>query len=189
VAVLRDWVIAESPPPLLPLFRSRNQLVLLTEVFVRSGVARSVSELARATGISKAVISHELDRLAGRLRLVDANPSLPYFAELRSMLLKTMGPAALLRDALASLGGIEEAFVFGSWAARYHGEEGPPPRDIDLLVVGSPDISAVTAICRKLSRELAMTVQVAFRTVDEWQRADDDVFLGAVKSGALVQIL
>jgi predicted nucleotidyltransferase len=30
-----------------------------------------------------------------------------------------------------------ELAVFGSWAARYRGERGPVPGDVDLLVVGT----------------------------------------------------
>lgn len=191
--------MAESPPALLPLFRSRNQLVLLAELFIHAGTERSLAELARATGIGKSVISHEVDRLVGwgivrserrgRLRLVDANPALPYFAELQSMLLKTMGPAARIRDALVGFAGIDESYIFGSWAARYHGEVGPPPRDVDLLVVGTPDLSALTAVCRAVSRELGAAVQLVVRSADEWQTADDDVFLSEVKSRPLVRIL
>ena len=28
-----------------------------------------------------------------------------------------------------------DIFIFGSWAARYRGEPGPPPNDIDVAVV------------------------------------------------------
>lgn len=41
-------------------------------------------------------------------------------------------------EELAGLGGIRSAYLFGSWAARYAGEEGRPPADVDLLVIGEP---------------------------------------------------
>ena len=34
---------------------------------------------------------------------------------------------------------MEEAYIFGSWARRYEGELGPPPADIDVLIVGDAD--------------------------------------------------
>jgi predicted nucleotidyltransferase len=30
---------------------------------------------------------------------------------------------------------VSEVFVFGSWARRFHGEEGPQPNDVDVAVV------------------------------------------------------
>jgi predicted nucleotidyltransferase len=38
---------------------------------------------------------------------------------------------------------MEHASVFGSWAQRYLGEPGPAPTDIDLLVVGRPDMDVL----------------------------------------------
>jgi DNA-binding transcriptional ArsR family regulator len=140
---------------LLPLFRSEHQLHLLGELFVYAGEARSISELAGATGIPQATVSREVARLEeagllksvqrGRLRLVEADDQLPYYNELRALLVKTMGPAALLKHELSGVPGIEEAFVYGSWAARYHGERGPAPRDIDVVVIGEPDLDALYA--------------------------------------------
>jgi hypothetical protein len=35
--------------------------------------------------------------------------------------------------------GVKQVVIFGSWAARYAGRAGPPPHDIDVLVVGKVD--------------------------------------------------
>ncbi len=51
------------------------------------------------------------------------------------LLAVTFGPAAVLRAALAKIRGIERAFIYGSWAARYAQRSGPVPDDIDLLVM------------------------------------------------------
>jgi predicted nucleotidyltransferase len=45
----------------------------------------------------------------------------------------------VLPEALCAVEGIEKVFVYGSWAARYHGEPGPVPNDVDVLVVGDAD--------------------------------------------------
>ncbi len=39
--------------------------------------------------------------------------------------------------------GVQEAFVFGSWAARYMGEPGAAPRDIDVVVIGDAPLATV----------------------------------------------
>jgi hypothetical protein len=48
------------------------------------------------------------------------------------LLLKAFGAAALVGPALAEVPGVEQAFLFGSWAARHLGEAGPEPADLDV---------------------------------------------------------
>jgi DNA-binding transcriptional ArsR family regulator len=186
-----------SPPPLLPLFRSEHQLHLLGELFVYASEARSVSELARLTGIPQATVSREVARLEeaglvrsgrrGRLRLVEANDHLPYYHELRALLLKTIGPATVLAHELADVAGIDEAFIFGSWAARYHGEPGPAPNDIDLLVIGEPELDALYGACRRAETELRLDVNPLVRSKADW-RARGSGFLTDVRKGPLVRV-
>jgi len=186
------------PPPLLPLFRSEHQLRLLGELFVYSGEARSISELAATTGIPQATVSREVARLEeaglvesvrrGRLRLVEPDEQLPYYHELRSLLLKTIGPAAVLTHELSDVPGIDKAFVYGSWAARYHGERGASPRDIDLLVIGEPELDALYAACRRVEKELRLDVNPVVRSRAEWQRRGSS-FLADVRKGPLVTVV
>ncbi|MER6825703.1 hypothetical protein ABT352_06925 [Streptosporangium sp. NPDC000563] len=62
-------------------------------------------------------------------------------------------PPLLLPEPIS---GIDEAYIYGSWAARYANQAGPPPRDIDALAVGSADElhDAVRAAERILGREV-----------------------------------
>jgi predicted nucleotidyltransferase len=71
-------------------------------------------------------------RKQGNQKHFQANVASPVFAELRGLVLKTMGLADVLRAALASLAPqIEQAFVFGSMARQ----EDTAASDVDLLVV------------------------------------------------------
>lgn len=68
----------------------------------------------------------------GKQKHYQANPASPVAAELRSLVLKTMGLADVLHAALAPLANkIELAFVFGSIAKQ----EDSAASDVDLLVV------------------------------------------------------
>jgi len=40
----------------------------------------------------------------------------------------TLGPVGVLREPLANVPGIERAMIYGSWAARYHGQTPPGAR-------------------------------------------------------------
>jgi DNA-binding transcriptional ArsR family regulator len=185
------------PPSLLPLFRSEHQLNLLGELFVYPDEPRSISELADATGIPLATVSREVARLEqfelvrsvrrGRLRLVEANDRLTYYPELRGLLLKTVGPAPVLTRELGSVAGIDEAHIFGSWAARYHGSGGPAPRDIDLLVIGGPDLDDLYAACRRAEAAIRLDVNPVVRARAAWRRPGAG-FLADVRKGPLVQV-
>lgn len=71
-------------------------------------------------------------RRQGNQKHFQANEASPVFAELRGLVLKTMGLADVLRASLAPLAPqIERAFVFGSLAKQ----QDTATSDVDLLVV------------------------------------------------------
>jgi hypothetical protein len=104
-------------------------------------------------------------------------------------LLKAYGPVERLPRWLPHDAGIREAFVFGSWAARYTGEAGPLPRDLDLLFVLAPkaDVRAIDEACALAEAELGLEVQPTMVDEREWETADSG-FLRAVKDGPLVPL-
>jgi len=93
--------------------------------------------------------------------------------------------AAVLGGLLASLKGIEAAYVFGSWAARLAGETGPPPGDIDLLVVGNPDPAGLDAVVQEAEAALGREVQPTVVSPSEWESADSPL-LRTIKGRPLV---
>lgn len=190
--------VSRSAPALLPVFRSRNQLELLTHLFLNSGERFSISDLERRTGIPQQTVSREVERLeragivvtsrVGRTKLVQANEASPYFPELRALLLKVGGPAGVLADELRQVPGVVAAFVFGSWARRYEGEVGPPPGDVDILIVGDADPYLVDAACRAAERRLLLEVNAVVITEREWAEARSG-FLRQIKRAALIPIV
>lgn len=109
-------------------------------------------------------------RFAGS-RVVRPNEASPIMDDLRSLLMKTHGPAQVVAEVLRGLKGVEEAFLFGSWAARYLGESGPPPADVDVLVVGTPSLREVDDAEVELGERLGREVQMTVLTPDEWRTA------------------
>ena len=190
--------MSESPPALLPIFRSQNQLRLLGYLFVNADAALSIAELERRTGIPQQTLSREVDRLAeaglltvrssGRMRLVAANGGSPYFAELQALLLKVAGPVVVLSEALTEVRGIQEAHIFGSWAHRYLGERGPSPADVDVVVVGDADPEAVEAACIEVGGRLGLEVNAIVLSDEEWERRASG-FLRQLREGPLVQVV
>lgn len=103
------------------------------------------------------------DRRVGRTRLLQAADSTLNRA-LADLLALGYGPKPALEQALRGLRGIDHAYIGASWAARYNGENGPFPHDIDVIVVGSPDRDDVTDAVVYSLNPIGHDAQVIFRT-------------------------
>lgn len=190
--------MSRSAPALAPLFRSDQQLRILAELFGTGVDELAIGELADRAGVAQATASREVARLAehglvrthtlGRNKLVRANWDLPWATDLRSILVQTVGVLGRLADALADVPGIDSAFVFGSWAARYRGDPGPPPRDVDVLVIGAASLPALRRACRPLERELRLEINPIVATVEEWSAPEPTPFLAQLKGQPIVAI-
>lgn len=163
-------------PPLLPIFRSQQQAELLALLLGDPDLELSLTDLAEQTGIPHPSVYREVERAEaaglvtsrriGRTRLVRANVESPYYEGLADVLTKAFGVPAVLSESVRTLQGIEEVYIFGSWAARHAGERGVRPvGDIDLLVLGTPDrdvlYDALHVAERRLGREVQVTVREA----------------------------
>lgn len=163
-------------PALLPIFRSQQQAELLALLLGDPELELSLTELAERTGTPHPSVYREVERAqaagllvsrrVGRTRLVCANVESPYYEGLADVLTRAFGVPAVLSDAVRTVEGINEAYIFGSWAARHAGERGlRPVGDIDLLVLGMPDrdtlYDAVYVTERRLGREVQVTVREA----------------------------
>ena len=185
-----------SPPPLLPLLRSRLQAEVLTLVLLGSGREWSLTGLASRTGASVSSVQREITRAEqagvvtsrrqGNSRLVKAADS-PLTAPLTELLLRSFGPRQVLAEELKGVEGIDGAYLFGSWAARYAGEAGRPPADLDVLVIGAPDRDELDDAAQRAAGRLAREVSVTIRS-PAWWRDGTDGFHADVTRRPLVAI-
>lgn len=184
---------------ILPLFRSNAQAKILATLFLEAPEeGLSLKALAEASGVALSQTHRELRRLeevgivssrrVGNVRLVRPEPTSPFYEELASLLTKAFGPVPVLRDHLGPIGGIEGAYVYGSWAERYLGQPGRIPGDIDVLIVGSPDIEDVYEATRRAEQRLGREVNPTVVSAEEWQRPSSG-FLQTLKSRPLVPVL
>jgi predicted nucleotidyltransferase len=181
----------------LPIFRSRLQGELLAQVLTRPAGEQSLTELAARVGGSVASVQREAERLeqaaifvsrrVGRSRLVSANTRSPVYEPLARLVLISFGPALVVGEELAGVEGITEAYLFGSWAARYQGISGQAPADLDVLVVGSPDRDAVHDAVLRAERRLGMPVNATVRSQHAWEE-EAEGFIRTVKAGPLVAV-
>ena len=99
------------------------------------------------------------------------------------------GPLPVLNDLLADVDGITHAFIYGSWAARYLGEPGPVPGDVDVLVVGTADPDDLDEIARAAQNRLRRPVDIRRIRPAAWASPDPtDPFLASVRERPLVEL-
>lgn len=187
-----------SAPALIPLFRSDQQLRILGVLFAQVGDELSIGDLAEEAGVAQATASREVarleehglvvSRLIGRSKFVGPNWDLPWAPELRSILMQTVGVLGRLGEVLEHERGIDSAFIFGSWAARYQGREGPFPRDVDVLVVGDASLRDVRRLCKKVQADLRIEVNPVVVDHDSWGAADPEPFIAQLKDQPLVPV-
>lgn len=172
---------------------------MLATLFLDPERAFSLTDLARRAHASVRAVHAEANRLSaaqwvteervGNNRMLRANTDSVVARPLTDLLAVTFGPQPLLTQALTGVTGIERAFIYGSWAARYQGHAGGIPRDIDVLVVGDADpddlADAVEVVAARLNRE----VNVRRVRPDRWANPADDPFLQSVQSRPLVELV
>ncbi|MFJ8195334.1 ArsR family transcriptional regulator [Streptomyces sp. NPDC096152] len=171
---------------------------LLALVLLHPEREYTITELAAEIGVSPTAVLREVDRLTGggiltdrkvgRSRLVKARTDTPLYRPLSDLMSVSFGPMPLLTEALAKLDGVRQAYIYGSWAARYSGEPGPPPADVDVLVVGDPDPDALFDLAEDASRRLRREVNAHRVSVEAWEARTDDPFLTSVRERPLVRL-
>jgi len=186
-----------AAPPLLPIFRSRLQGEILALVLVDPSRSWTIEELADRTGHPYQTVAAEVRRLqdvqlvnvdtVGRTKLLSANESNPYVRPLTQLVLMSFGPPIVISEEFATVSRIEQLMIYGSWAARYEGEAGSVPNDIDLLVIGRPDRDHVHEAALRAQQRLGREVNVTLRTRDAWDKASDG-FTRRGRSSPLLEV-
>ncbi|GAA2756432.1 putative nucleotidyltransferase [Actinopolymorpha rutila] len=156
----------------------------LTELAARVGasVATAQREVTRAEQVG-VVTSRRL----GNARLVKAAAS-PLTGPLTELLLRSFGPRQVIEEEIAGVEGVVGAYLYGSWAARYSGESGRAPHDIDVLVIGRPDRDALDEAAQRAESRLAREVNIVIRSED-WWRSGEDGFHSQVLARPLVPVM
>ncbi len=119
-------------------------------------------------------------RKQGNQKHYQANTQSPVFAELRGLVLKTVGLADVLREALAPMAAqITQAFVFGSLAKQ----QDSTASDVDLLLVSDTlGYGDVLAALEPAMQRLGRTINPALYTAADFQarRVGDNAFINRV---------
>ncbi len=178
-------------PALFPVFRSRAQAEILAVTLLHPEREQTITDLARRLRIPLATVSDEVARLlgadlftvrkVGRANLLRPNVGNRVVGPLTEIVLATMGPHLVVQEAFAGLQGVERLLIFGSWAARYHDEAGPPPNDLDVLLVGTPNRAEVYEAAETVEQRTGMPVNPVIASARRWND-DADPLMRQIQS-------
>ena len=187
-----------AAPALLPVFRSQLQADILAELLLNPEREYSLTDLAQRFGAPLSTVHGEVKRLTeagllrrrniGRSAMVQANPGNRLVEPLAQLLFLSWGPLQVIANEFAELNGAERVLIFGSWAARYLQRPGPPPHDLDVLVVGRPTRESVYDAADRAQQRLAMPVHPVIRPAEAWRDATDPL-IQQIQSGPFVAVL
>lgn len=182
---------------LFPVFRSAAQAEILGATLPYPDREQTISDLSHQLTIPLATVSDEVSRLVtagllatrkvGRSNLLTPNPHNRLVAPLTEIVLATMGPHRLIRDAFAHIDGVTHLLIYGSWAARYRGESGPPPNDLDVLVVGTPNRTEVYEAAEAVERRTGLPVNPVIASATRWVD-DGDPLMTQIRSSPTVEV-
>ena len=143
-----------------------------------------VTQLAERLGAPVSTLHREVVRLEaaglitsrslGRNRLLRANMGHPASRSLAELLDLTFGPRVVVAEEF-DVPGADRVVIFGSWASRYEGAVGPPPHDIDVLVVGEVDRADVYEAAERAQARLGLEVNPVVRSPQAWREPVDEL--------------
>jgi predicted nucleotidyltransferase len=165
------------------------QLRLLGLLFGHPEHEFHASEIIRRVKSGSGAVQRELQKLAlagiitarraANRKLYQANKQSPIFAELRSLIVKTIGVVDPLRDALKKLHPkIRCAFIYGSVAKGTDTARS----DIDVMIVGDDlAYSEIFEALQRAERTLDRLVNPNLMTAAEWtKKLSDSAFVRKV---------
>lgn len=185
-------------PVLAPLLRSDTQGRLLAELYLHPEKERTATELARLADTALPNASRELSRMvaagflhartSGRNRYLRVNDKHPLYRPVSEILRYAYGPVSVLSQLLREVSGAEEAYIYGSWAARLAGEVGPDPEDVDVLVIGDHvDHDTLDMAAEKARQQLGREVNPHAVSRRAWTEKDN-LFLRHLTDRPLVSV-
>lgn len=126
-------------------------------------------------------------RREGNLKYYSVNMENPIYDELKSIFLKTEGLGDEIRKKLNKAGGIEKAFIYGSFAS---GEE-KLTSDIDLMIIGKVDQDKLSEIMRRLEDKLSREINYSVFSSKEFEsrKKKKDAFITNVMKGKRIELI
>ena len=179
------------------LISSRIRVELLKILALNPESTFNINELSRRTGFSLRGVEKELKNLlsggilrrevSGNQHRYQLDPLSPINREIKGIIIKTVGIAELVKQALQSVEQeISRAFIYGSFASGDYGNDS----DVDLYIVTELPGLKLAELLGEVQNEIGRSINIAQFTLDEYNRKkeQDDHFLTRVLEGPKINI-
>ena len=197
LTIVRD-MLTTANNSLLDVLVPKARALVLSVLLVNSEKKWHLRALARETGMSAPTVQEEANGLStagillrersGNRVYYRANPQCPIYPELKMLIIKTVGLADVLRDALKPLAAkIKVAFIYGSFA---RGKE-RADSDVDVMVIGDVSFGEVVDVLYDTQKVLSREVNPSVYPVAEYleKRAAGHHFIKEVIEGAKIFLI
>jgi predicted nucleotidyltransferase len=152
-----------------------------------------LSEVARAVGTSPGTAQREVNRLLkndfilfrkkANLNIYCLNTRFTILEEVRSIVRKTIGIEVDLRRELNRVGGIDYAFLFGSYAKKGLKSDS----DIDLYVIGDPQEDKLFRVIQKAEARIGREINYHLAGEEEFfKKRKSNYFLKEITEACLL---
>ncbi|MEK7212506.1 MAG: nucleotidyltransferase domain-containing protein [Patescibacteria group bacterium] len=176
--------------------RSTIARKVLEHFFFNPGARHYVQELARILKTDPKNLYRKLRELekegmlasdfSGKQRYFSLNNNYPLLREYRRIVFRTLFEKRL-GSALEGVEGVQEAYLFGSYAAQKMNAAS----DVDLLVVGNHSSLALQRVIQSFQKEIGREINAVSMGPKEFlaKRKRKDPFLKQVLSGKRIKLL
>lgn len=175
---LSDALFSKVQQRVLGLLYGQPDMDFYTNEIIRysdSGSGAVQRELKKLTAAGLLIV-----KKVGNQKRYQANRETPFFAELRSIIIKTFGLADILREALKPMvSRITLAFIYGSIAKQ----EDTATSDIDVMLIGKDLTYAdVFKLLEKAESQLGRKINPTFYSPADWLHKynEDNNFINKV---------
>lgn len=178
-------------------FKSQITIKVLGYYFINPTARHYVRELAGLLNLDPGNLSKKMAELKksglfiveseGKNLYFSLNLKFPLLKEYQNIYEAKFGVPESLKDSLKSIGGISEAYIFGSYAKGNFEEAS----DIDLLIVGDHqlvDVFKKTSVLEKKWHREINVVDFSKKEFNEKMKKKD-VFLKNIFSGKTIKII
>jgi predicted nucleotidyltransferase len=177
--------------------RSKTTQKLLNYFFINPHASLYVNELVRNLGVDKRNLVRILKELEnkglleskerGNLKLYAINKGYPLYREYKNILMKTTGLEDKLKRIAASVKGVSNVYIYGSYAQGKMGGYS----DIDVLIVGSHPILPLQKKLNVLQVEIGREINSVHMDEREFKKRikNKDPFLLGVLKKKHIQVI
>ncbi len=176
--------------------RSQITQKVLGYFYLHEDAELYINEMARRFGLDSGNLTRKLEELEsqgvlksqwkGAQRYYALNKGFSLYQEYKKIIKKTVGFEEILRASLKPLAGIQQAVVFGSYAADRMDQKS----DIDLLVVGDHGTVELQRLIARIQKTIDREINCISMTGEEYrEKQKKDPFLKSLKSKPHLDLL